>query len=554
MQYPVKHANENRENLRKALAHYQTICDQQPDNIEAWLRLAGINAELGKMEVVESCCRQAIMLQTDNIAARYNLGVALQQQGKAETAISCYRELLEMQPDHAAAHANLGLLYHETKNPARAEALTSKAILLQPDKLIAHNTLGLIKLDQERYQEAINCFQKATRLDPGYAQGHYNLGLTQLRSGKPIVAAEYFQQALQLEPDNPDTLNDLGSAFKAMGNHKQALENYTRAIQVNSDHAEAHWNRSLALLLTSNYTEGWTEYEWRWKSANRQPRKLAGPAWQGESLSGRRIFLYTEQGLGDSIQFIRYAQQLKERGATVIVELPSELSRVFATCRGIDQIINQGEPLPIFDFHSPLMSLPGLLNTREGTIPSDIPYLSPPDDRKVTLSRIFDRGSPSLKVGIVWAGSPKHTNDSNRFCQAQNFLVISNLQSVQLYSLQKGGRVPELSSVEPAGSIIDLSGHLEDFADTAQALGKLDLLITVDTSVAHLAGAMGTPVWVLLPYVPDWRWQLHRDDSPWYPSMRLFRQQQPGGWIAVFEQVKKALIAFAEYGKTGIIY
>jgi len=543
-----------RENLHKALVHYQASCQQHPDNADAWFVLAGLYAQLGRIEDVEHCCCRVIALQGDNAAARYNLGVALQQQGKTETAISCYQELLTMQPDHAAAHANLGLLYHESKKPDKAEVHARQAIILQADNAPAHNTLGLVYLDQEHYSEAVDCFRRAIRLDPGYAQGHYNLGLALLRSGDPEKAARCFQLALTLQPDNPDVLNDLGSACKAMGNYALALQHYSRAIQANPDHAEAHWNRSLVLLLTGNYAEGWKEYEWRWKSANRLPRRIAGPAWQGEPLNGCRILLYNEQGLGDGIQFIRYAPVLKALGATVIAEVPGELARVLATCTGIDQVIVQGEDLPAFDIHAPLMSLPRLLNTREETIPAGIPYLYPPQDSNAVISRLCEDSQRGLRAGIVWAGNPQHPNDRNRSCPARHLSSISNLPGVQLFSLQKGARAPELDTIEFAGSIIDLAGHFRDFADTAQALGHLDLLITVDTSVAHLAGAMGRPVWVMLPFVPDWRWQLNRNDSPWYPSMRLFRQPRPGDWTSVIESIRKDLVACAESNDSGMMY
>ncbi|HIF60548.1 MAG TPA: hypothetical protein EYQ26_13810 [Rhodospirillales bacterium] len=290
--------------------------------------------------------------------------------------------------------------------------------------------------------------------------------------------------------------------------------------------------------MTGNFKTGWLNYESRWKKKNVEAkRRYPQPFWDGSSLVCKTLFLYPEQGVGDLIIFIRYVKVLSTKTTKIIVECPKSLHRLFSTIPEINVLVTKEDTLPDFDFYAPLLSLPGILNTTLQTIPVNIPYLFADDH---IVSPIITQPKV-LNIGIVWAGNPAHENDKNRSINLSFFLAITNIHNTQFYSLQVGDRRIDMYQEDFASQIIDLGKHLGDYAETATVINQLDLIITVDTSVAHLAGAMGKPVWVLLPFAPDWRWLLERDDSPWYPTMRLFRQQERGNWTTVFNEVYQAL-------------
>jgi hypothetical protein len=325
-----------------------------------------------------------------------------------------------------------------------------------------------------------------------------------------------------------------------LGRPEAALQALERAIALAPDYADAHWNRALTLLLAGDFAQGWPAYEWRWRATGMREPDLAAPRWDGGPLDGQTILLHAEQGLGDSIHFVRYAPLVAARGGRVIVQCPAPLARLLATCAGVARVIPRGEPLPPFELQAPLMSLPGLLNTRLDNIPAEVPYLAPPAGAgaaaQAALAALAALGARRT-VGVVWAGNPAHENDRNRSCPARCFAALGAPERA-LVSLQKGAGADDIAAIPGA---LDLGPRLEDFAATAAAIARLDLVIAVDTATAHLAGALGRPVWLLLPHAPEWRWQLRRDDSPWYPTMRLFRQERPGDWPGVFERVGEAL-------------
>jgi tetratricopeptide (TPR) repeat protein len=372
------------------------------------------------------------------------------------------------------------------------------------------------------------------------AEAHYNLGLTYYALGKTGDAASCFRQAIGFNAQYADAYNDLGIALQAQGDLPQALEHYSRAVELRPGFADAHWNRSLAWLLAGDFEKGWSEYEWRWRRKESPARTLAGPRWDGTPVDGKRIFIYAEQGLGDAIQFVRYLPLVKERGAFVVFECQPELFNLLQSCKGIDQLIRRGDPLPAFDTHVPLLSLPGIFRTTLESIPCQVPYIRAADNANIDAA-ILPLNNAEQRVGIVWAGNASHTNDRNRSCPLAHFAALVNLPRIRLYSLQKGERAVDLKTHDFGQAVTDLGGLLDDFADTAAVVAKLDLVLTVDTSVAHVAGAMGKPVWVLLPFAPDWRWLRNREDSPWYPGMRLFRQPRPHAWEDVFRKVASAL-------------
>jgi hypothetical protein len=321
-------------------------------------------------------------------------------------------------------------------------------------------------------------------------------------------------------------------------------------VDLAPDYAEAHVNRALTRLHVGDWQRGWQEFEWRWRTADALPRGLAQPWWRGEPLAGRTILLYAEQGLGDTIQFIRFAPIVKRRGGTVVVECQQPLVRLLEGCAGVDRLVGQGDALPAFDVQAPLLSLPGILKTSPETIPADVPYLSVrPAAVQAWRERLKE--IDGFRIGIAWQGNPAVRGDRLRSIALGHFAALAEIPGVRLVSLQKGPGAEQLEAAGGRFRITELGSRLQDFADTAAVMNSLDLVITSDTGPAHLAGALGVPVWVALSLAPDWRWSSGRSDSPWYPTMRLFRQKEWGNWQAVFEEIKKSLCELVSSSRGG---
>jgi hypothetical protein len=404
-------------------------------------------------------------------------------------------------------------------------------------------------MKQGKFDNAITSYKRALLLKPRYAEAHNNLGTALMAQRKFDAAIISHKKAIELKPDYAEAYNNLGTVLKGSGKPEEAIANYKQAIELKPDYALAHLNLAFALLLTKNFKKGLQEYEWRLRLKRRTPKTDQKPMWDGTSLNGKSILVYTEQGIGDSIQFVRYLPMVKEQSGCVIVECQQSLCRLLRNCVGIDEIIettSHGKSPMHFDVQVPLLSLAGIFDTTVDSIPQN-PFYIKPDPVLVSQWRAKFDCDNNLKVGIVWAGNPKHKNDRNRSCSLKDFAHLTSIQGLTFYSLQKGLASVEANNHPNGMKIINLDNELNDFADTAAAIDNLDLVIAVDTAVAHLAGAIGKPVWTLLPFVPDWRWMLKRSDSPWYPSMRLFRQRQLYDWDGVFDQVRKSLSKFRDY-------
>jgi tetratricopeptide (TPR) repeat protein len=528
-------------NLSGGVASYQQALRLKPDFAEAHYNLANALRRLGRLPEAVASYQQALRSEPDFAAAYNNLGRVLVDQGKfAEAAASC-EQALRLQPNLAEAHNNLANALRQQGNLAEAVAGYQEALRLKPDYADAHNNLGLALAAQEKLTEAVASYQQALRLQPGLVEAHNNLASAFLQQGSFSEAVASCQQALRLQPDLAEAAhNNLANALRQQGNLAEAIVGYQEALRLKPDYAEAHFNLGWAWLLGSNFEQGWPEYEWRWKLQNITRPLFPQPLWDGSSLLDQTILLFAEQGLGDTLQFIRYARLVKERGATVLVHCHPPLLRLLATCAGIDRLVPAGAELPPFDVQAPLLSLPGIFHCTLATIPATVPYLFAAAERRAQWLQQLS-GVKGFKVGIVWQGDPKHKGDRRRSLPLRAFEALAHLPGVQLLSLQKGPGREQLAELADRLGIIDLGDRLEDFADTAAVLMNLDLVITVDTAVAHLAGALAMPVWVLLPVDPDWRWLLGREDSPWYPSMRLFRQSAWGDWSSVFERLTEAL-------------
>jgi tetratricopeptide (TPR) repeat protein/GR25 family glycosyltransferase involved in LPS biosynthesis len=529
----------------EAIACYQRALQLQPEFVEVHYNLGNAWNEQGQRAEAAACYRRAIELRPNYAEAHYNLGKVLQDQGKLDEAIACYRRAIELKPDYAEAHNNLGTAFKDQGKLDETIACCRRAVELKPDYAEAHNNLGIALASREKLDEAVACYRRALQLKPDYAEAHYNLGKVIEDQGKSEEAAACYRWALELKPDYAEAHLNLGNVLTLQRKLDEAVACFGRALELKPDYADAHLNCAHLRLLTGDWQRGWPEYEWRWQTKQLSPRPFQQPLWDGGSLAGKTILLHAEQGLGDTIQFIRYASIVKEHGAGVIVECQKPLLGLLEGCPGIDRLIGPGNDLPAFDVHAPLLSVPGIVKTSPGTVPAQIPYLQPKAGlveqwRKRLIE--FD----GFKIGISWQGNPKYHDDRLRSIPLRYFAPLAGIPGVRLISIQKGVGTEQLAEVRDLFPVMDLAAELDEqvgpFMDTAAVMKNVDLLITSDTAAAHLAGALGVPVWVALPFVPDWRWLLDRSDSPWYPTMRLFRQEKSGDWTPVFQRMAEEIV------------
>jgi tetratricopeptide (TPR) repeat protein len=524
----------------EAVACYRRALELKPDFAEAHNNLGNASRDQGEPDEAIACFRRALELKPDLAEAHNNLGNALKDQGKPDGAVACYRRALELKPDFAEAHHNLGAVLCDQEQLDGAVACYRRALELKPDFAEAQCSLGAAFKRQGKIDDAVACFRQALDLKPDYAEARCNLGAAFQGQGKLDEAIACYRRVLELQPDIAAAHNNLGNALKDQGNLDEAAASFRRALELKQDYADARVSQSLLSLLTGDFQRGWPEYEWRWKTKQCPPRDFLQARWAGLPLKGRTILLHAEQGLGDTIQFIRYAPLVKQAGARVLVECQKPLVRLLAGCPGVDELIGRGDDLPPFDTYASLLSLPGVFRTSLETIPAGVPYLFA-DPGLIGHWRQELGGITGFKTGIAWQGSPTHQNDRDRSIPASCFEPLARCSGLRLLSLQKAAGVEQLQALAGRFPVTELGSRLDDFMDTAAVIMNLDLVITCDTAVAHLAGALGAAVWVALPFVPDWRWLLDRSDSPWYPTMRLFRQRERGNWQGVFEAIQEAL-------------
>ena len=528
--------------LDEAVADFQRAVQTEPENALAHDNLGLALILQGKLDEAIACCRRAVELKPDFAEAYSNLGRAWMGQGRIEEALACFRRSLAVKPGFAEAHNRMGLALQSQGKREQAAASFRAALQSNPALAEAYLNLGNVLKEEGQLDEAAGCYRQALQLKPNYAEAHSNLGTALGTQGRLDDAIACYRRALELKPDHAASHYNLGTAYVERGMLDEAMACYHRALEYKPDYAEAHWNQSLLWLLRGDFLRGFAQFEWRWKAKDGRPRNFSQAPWAGQPLDGKTILLHAEQGLGDTMQFIRYAPLVKRVGARVLVECPKPLVRLLAGCRGVDELIVWGDDLPPFDTHAPLLSLPRILHTVLETIPAEVPYLFPDAGLAERWRKELGPIAGS-KIGIVWRGNPKHQNDLARSIPLSRFASLLSLPGVRFFSLQKGPGVEQLQDLDGQCHVTELGSRLDDFLDTAAVLVNLDLLITCDTAVAHLAGALGVPAWVALPLVPDWRWLLDRDDSPWYPTMRLFRQKRPGDWPGVMEQIRTAWAA-----------
>jgi tetratricopeptide (TPR) repeat protein len=569
-------------NLQQAEIIYKEIINLQPNNLYVIQKLANISQDKGQIDEAIVYYQKAINLNPGDFGFYYNLANAFLEKGEIEQAILNYKETLRINPNFHWAYNNLGLTLKDIGQVDEAITHFQKAIELSPNFAFAINNLGnalqnkgqidnAISLFQKTLQinpnnfeslnnlgnclkdkglidEAITCYQRAIEINPTFADSFNNLGVTLQSQGQLDEAFAFYQKALQINPNNLESYCNIGTVMHEKGQPDEAFAFYQKALQINPNYANAHLNMAYFLLLLGNFKQGWKEFEWRWKtkeylknSCFHRPVNFTQPILNRLDITGHTVLIYAEQGLGDEIQFIRYAPLVAQHGTKVIIECHKEISTLLRTIEGVEQFIVQGEPLPHFDIQCPILTLPLVFNTTPENIPVNIPYISV---NSILIQKWKDKiqhDNSKLKVGIVWHGNPKHKNDRNRSMPFAHFSPFAKFTDITFYSLQKGKASEQARNFSMGMKFIDLTEEINDFSDTAALIENLDLTMSVDTSVVHLAGALGKPIWTLLPFAPDWRWMLNREDSPWYPTMRLFRQPSPGDWNSVIKKVSEEL-------------
>jgi tetratricopeptide (TPR) repeat protein len=530
--------------LEEALDSYDRAIALQPDYVLALTNRGAVLFDLKRYGEALTSYDRALAIRPDHVEALYNRAGTLHALGRYEEALANYDKAISFRPQFAEAYANRGNSLNELNRFDEALNSFDRALMLRPNLVEALCNRGNALNRLKRFEDALTSYDRALALHPGHAASHYNRGSTLHELGRHEKALASYDRALALQPNYPEALSNRGASLYELRRHGEALESYDRAIALQPDYPEAHWNAASLSLLIGDFARGWTEYEWRWKyeTLASAKRNFAQPLWGGEEMTGKTILLHSEQGLGDTIQFCRYAPLVAARGGRVILEVDKRLHPLMLSLVGVDQVVSAGESLPDFDVHCPLLSLPRVFGTRLTTIPSAGPYLhAPPGKSAAWSARLGKRNGH--RIGLTWSGNSAHHRDQIRSINLSALLVLLDTEATFI-SLQKDVRPTDAAVLGDHNDIVQFADALADFSDTAALISNLDLVISVDTSIAHLAGALGRPVWVLLPYLPDWRWLLDRDTSPWYPTARLFRQDDTRQWGGVLARVYDSLCEF----------
>ena len=536
----------------------------------------------GRLREAEKLYARVLKAAPDTFDALHLLGTIKAQAGQMGEALRLITAALKINPRASEALVNLANVMHALKRDADALDCLDKALAIKPDDLQALQNRGSALLALDRPQEALVCFEQVTRQMPGNGEALLNRGVAKAKLGHHAEALSDFDTALALAPGHPNILynrgnallaldrhdeaiaafdrvltaapahasawNNRGRALQSLNRHAEAVASFGKAIELQKDYADAHFNQALSLLTLGDLKRGFEQYEWRWKrSGMTHTRGYGRPLWLGEfPLGNKTILLHAEQGLGDTIQFARYAPLLARTGARVILEVQPELKALLGSLDGIVSCHARGETLPGFDVHCPLGSLPLAFKTGPATIPADIPYLHA-DEARIAQWRPRIEALPGKRVALAWAGQANHANDRNRSIDLKSLEPLLTLDGFSYVSIQRDLRENDAAELARHANVTHLGGDLADMADTAAVAALVDLVIAVDTSVVHLAGALARPVWVMLPFTPDWRWTLTGEQSPWYPNAKLFRQPAIGDWPSAIAKLRDALAIF---GKT----
>lgn len=569
---------ENR-NFDIAIAFYQKALTQAPENADAHFNIGNCCIRLGQPDQAIAHLRTAIRLYPGFAAAYNNLGLLLRSNGALDEAVDSFERAVQLDPEKTSYYNNLGLMYQKMGRLQDSLACFQTAIKRTPDDSVTHYNLANVYRHCGHLQEVVTSLEKAVELDPEFQKAHHNLGEALSGLGRFGESADSYRQAIRLKPDQPESWNGLGNALANQGLTSDAVDCYKRTIQLNPNYAGAHlnlgnayyedrqldlaeryleqaleqepgfsdaeFNLGLVHLLKGDLAKGWLGYEQRfaktdWK--NNYPFRLDRPKWDGQPFPGKRLLIHDEQGFGDVLQFVRFIEPMKRLGGEVLFETRAPLINLFQNMPGIDQLVVRADrrrSAADYDLYCPLLSLPGLLGTTLETIPNRVPYIRADAGKADQWAGRMD--ARAFKIGLVWSGNPTHHRGRIRSATLPDFDAVLQTPGVRFYGFQKGATAGDVVRYTDAGLIENLGNDFADFSDTAAAMAHLDLVISIDTSVAHLAGAMGKPVWVLLAYAADWRWLLDRNDSPWYPTMRLFRQEYKGDWSGIMTAVQQEL-------------
>ncbi len=534
----------------EALASFDRALALRPDYVEAHCNRANTLKELKRFVQALASYDRALALRPDYAEAHSNRGATLHEQKRFEESLSSCDRALMLRPNYPEAHCNRANALHGLKRFEEALSAYDRAIALRPDYVEAHSNRGSTLYELYRFDEALASYDRALTLRPDFAEAHSNRGNSLQELRRFDEALQNYDRAIALRPDFAAAHSNRGSALRELNRYAEALACFDRALALQPGFADAHFNAALCRMLNGDLRPGWDEYEWRWETdqLKGEKRNFAQPQWTGSNeIEGKTILLHAEQGLGDTIQFCRYVRQVAERAERVILEVQKPLQELLGTLPGATQVISRGDPLPDFDMHCPLLSLPLAFATQLETIPAVTPYLVVVETkRNVWDHRLGKREKP--RVGLVWAGDPRkrlpnaNRIDRQRSIEFDRLAPLFEVTECEFYSLQKGDHaVAQLQRSPLRDRVIDWSKDFHDFSDTAALIDNLDLVIAVDTSVAHLAGALGKPLWLLNRYNTCWRWLLDRTDSPWYPTARLFRQDETREWDQVIARVALAL-------------
>jgi tetratricopeptide (TPR) repeat protein len=543
LQADFAEAHSNRGNLLRelhdlaaALASYDYAIAVRPDHAHSHYNRGVVLAELERWDEALASYDRAIAIKPD-AESYYNRGIVLTELERWDEALVSYDRAIAIKPEYAQAHSNRGMVLQQLEDFVAALASYDRAIALKADLAEAHSNRGNVLRQFNRLDEALASCKQAVALEPDFAEGHSNLGNVLVDLRQFDAAAAHYDRAIALNPDFAAAHSNLGNVFLDLRQFDVAVAHYDRAIALNPNFAAAHFGRSFARLAQGDFAGGWLDYEWRSRIGSITTRRdLSRPLWLGQhSIAQKTILLHSEQGLGDTLQFCRYVPLVAELGARVVLEVQTPLAGLLASLKGVAQLVTTGMNLPQFDYHCPLMSLPLAFKTRLGTIPAAIPYLS------CDASKVADWRSKlgsAKRIGLAWSGSQKNKNDRHRSI-ALAALSEHLPADLQYVSLQKDLRETDERTLASHPQILPAGAN---FSDTAALCECLDMVICVDTSIAHLAGGLGKETWILLPFNSDWRWLVDRHDSPWYPTAKLYRQRQMGDWRDVLDQVRVDLI------------
>jgi tetratricopeptide (TPR) repeat protein len=532
--------------LREAEKLYARVLKATPDNFDALHMLGLAKAQSGQMGEAFRLMSAALKIHAQAGDAWVNFANVLHALKRDEEALAAIDKALALRPGDAEVLHNRGNALLSLGRAAEALAAFDQVLAANPRHVGALLNRGVARASLQQTAEALADLDAALALAPGHAGVLFNRGTVLGKLGRYGEAIADLDRLLMIAPDNATAWNNHGHALRALNRHREAVVSFDKAIALDKDYGDAHCNRALSLLTLGDLTHGFAEFEWRWKCSGivDTRRNYRGALWLGEyPLARKTILLHAEQGLGDTIQFARYAPLLKRDGASVILEVHPELKSLLASLAGIVSIHGRGEPLPPYDVHCPLVSLPLALKTDATNIPADIPYLRA-DHARIEKWRPVLASLPGKRVALTWAGNPVHGHDANRSIDLKLLEPLLALPGVTFVSLQRDLRAGDDAVLAQHGRVFHLGGAFTDMADTAAVLTQVDLSISVDTSVAHLAGALGRPCWVMLPFWPDWRWTLAGEHSPWYPRTRLFRQPALGDWPSAIATLRDALAQF----------